>query len=159
MNISPHRAGQSRLKTWFYNKERTPGVIGSSPADNLRDMVSIAASTAAVAGASAATVTALGAGALAATALAVPLAVAGAVGGALIASVSQEAAGALLRTERINDEGGMIVGGGVTGALVGAGGAIAAGFGAAPLAIALGGVGALVGLTALAGLGARAFGG
>ena len=156
MKISPNKTGQSRLKKWFYNRERTPNVIGSSPADNLRDTISIGASTALVGAAAAGTVAAVGAGALMATALAVPLAVAGAIGGAILAGVTQEAAGALLQTGPSYDEGGALAGGGVMGGLVGAGAAVAAGFGAAPLTVALAAVGIAGGLMALASAGIKA---
>ncbi len=159
MNISNAQPSLSRLKNWFYDRERTPGVIGSSPADNVRDSVTMGASTGVVAAVSAGVVSALGTGVLASIALAVPVAVVGLIGGGLIAGLGQEAMGALLRTGPSNDEGGALVGGGVLGALVGAGGAIAAGLGVAPLTVAVAAVGAVAGLMTLAALGMKAGGG
>lgn len=160
MNGVSHAQTQpSPWKSWFYNRERTPGVIGSSPADHLRDSVALGAGTAAVAAVSTSAVAALGTGVLASIALAVPVAVVGLIGGGLIAGIGQEAMGAILHTGPSNDEGGALAGGGVLGALVGAGGAIAAGLGAAPLTVAVAAVGAVAGLMTIAAMGMKSSGG
>lgn len=137
---------------WFYNRERTPGVISESPADQLRDTVSIAATTAGVSVLAAGVVNGLGYGALGATALAVPLALGGALAGGLASGITQEAVGYLIGARPDNDAGmGAIAGGAVVSAIAAGAGAIAAGFGADPSTIAATAAAASGGFLILAG--------
>ena len=71
MNIQrtfPKQA-QAQKPGWFHNKERQPGVISSSPAENLRDAVSFTTSMGVVGGVTAAVVRSIAPGVLGTIAL------------------------------------------------------------------------------------------
>lgn len=154
MNIATSK--QVKKPNWFYNRNRKPGVIGASPADNLRDTVSLAGSVALTSGAAAAVISSMGTGALASTALAVPAAVAGGLIGAFASPLLQSGLGTVIGAKPGNDDGmGAIAGGAVASGLAAGAGAIAAGFGADPTIVALTAAGVGAGFLTIAGLADR----
>lgn len=137
MNIVSTVRPQQPKESWFYNKNRRPGVSGQSPADVLRDTVSMGLSTTAVSALAAGAVSYAGAGPLATTALVIPLVVGGAISGGLASGLSTGLLGLAIGAPPNTDEGtGAIAGGALMCGLAAGVGAIAAGFGATPGGVA-----------------------
>jgi hypothetical protein len=137
MNISSTIRHQKPKECWFYNRHRRPGVSGESPADQVRDTLSIGLSSAAISALAAGAVSYVGAGPLGASAMALPLVIGGGIAGGLACGLSSELIGLAMNARPTSDAGtGAIAGGAVVCGLAAGAGAIAAGFGSSPGAVA-----------------------
>ncbi len=155
MNIQrtmPRQAqAQAEKPGWFHNKERKPGVISSSPAENVRDAVSFTTTMGVVGGVTAAVVRSMAPGVLGTIALTAGSVAAGAVAGSLGTLATQQAVGAALGVKDDGDIGGGVAGL-VYGGIVGGASALAASLGADPTTVGLTAAGASGGLGVLAAL-------
>lgn len=142
---------QTKKPNWFYNKERKPGVISSSPAEMVRDCVSFTTTMGVVGGATAAVVRSMAPGVLGTIALTAASVAAGAVVGSVGTLAAQQATGAVLRVQDDGDVGAGVAGL-VYGGIVGGASALAASLGADPTTVGLTSAGTMGGLGIMASL-------